>query len=87
VIDQLYSSNIKRVYVPDRMKEVIMVQAAVHSYVDTFFSEQDAYTYLEGHKKDHPDDEWEIIEYRINLLGGGFRAGIVFQKKQLELAL
>lgn len=64
-----------------------MTNIAVHSYVDTFFSEKDAYTYLEGHKRDHPDDEWEVIEYRINLLGGGFRAGIVFKKRQLELTL
>jgi hypothetical protein len=61
-----------------------MIKEITHSFVDTFFSEQDAYSWLEGHKRDHPEEEWEVLEYRINLMGGGFRAGIVFRNKQSE---
>lgn len=53
-------------------------------YVDTFFDLTHAYNYLEKLKDKHPIEEWEIVEERINMLGGGYRAGIVFVRRQSE---
>lgn len=58
---------------------------ASHTFVETFFSMDDAVRWLDGHKNDHDPEVWEIVEERVNLIGGGYRTGIVFVKRQVEL--
>lgn len=56
-----------------------------HCFVDQFFDFYDAEVWVEGHLDDHPKTEWELVELRINLLGGTYRAGVSFRKLNQQL--
>lgn len=66
---------------------MIDYKSETRSFVDIFFDMTHAYNFIEDLKEQYPIDEWEIIEERINLIGGGYRAGIVFSRRQLELEI
>lgn len=51
-----------------------------HCFIEQFFNLDDAEYFVECHIEDHPKDEWELAELRINLIGGLFRAGVSFRR-------
>lgn len=60
------------------------------SYVDTFFNWFDASDWVTSQITDYGTwqdaDDWIIHELEIKLMpSGGYRAGIVFSNKQMEL--
>jgi hypothetical protein len=50
-------------------------------YLETFMNFQDASSWVERHLDEHPPGDWELVECRINLLGGLYRAGVSFRKR------
>lgn len=59
----------------------------METYVETFFNLDDAVRWVEYHVDEHPKDEYELLELRINYLGGAFRAGVSFKKLNHQLEL
>lgn len=53
--------------------------------VETFFSPRDAFAWVTDMLDIYLDDDTEIEEVEIVNLGGGYRAGVSFVGKQLEL--
>lgn len=51
--------------------------------LETFMNFQDASSWIEHHLDEHPPEDWELVECRINLLGGLYRAGVSFRKRNL----
>jgi hypothetical protein len=58
-----------------------------HSFLEVFDDYYDAVYWLEGHLDDHPKDEWKIIECRNVLIGTKYRAGVVFERINVQLPL
>lgn len=62
-----------------------MVKHEYYSSVDTFFSFQDAVTFVEGHLNDFDKEYYDVKELEIKLLpNGAYRAGIVVVSKETE---
>ena len=59
------------------------------TFLEVFFSLDDAYYWLDKHLDEHPTEQWELLELRINYLGGGYRTGVSFRRlnHQLEMSL
>jgi len=56
------------------------------SFVDIFFNRHDAAYWAEAHIDYWENDEWFLKDYEIKLMeSGAYRAGVIFQKKQLDL--
>jgi hypothetical protein len=54
------------------------------TFIETFFDFHDACTWVDHHLDDHDKNEWHLEQCSINLINGGYRAGVVFSKLQPE---
>lgn len=64
------------------------VKREFRSFVETFFSFEDAVVWIEGHLRDYKDqvDYWHTEQVSINLMpSGAYRAGFVVSAVQGEL--
>ena len=50
------------------------------TFLDVFFSFQDACMWIEHHLEEHPPSEWNILECKIEYINGGWRAGVIFEQ-------
>jgi hypothetical protein len=68
----------------DRTK-ILMTET--RSFLEVFDDYYDAAYWIDGHLSDYQPDEWKTIELRINLIGVKYRAGVVFEKINVQLPL
>lgn len=58
-----------------------------HSFINIFLNRDDAFDYVNEVVSDYDLDIFEVIECEVIYVNGSYRAGIVLEKKQLELDL
>jgi len=55
-------------------------------YIEFFLNKDDADYWLDNHLREHSDG-WSILEASVRYVNGGWSAGVIFTKNQMELEL